>query len=215
MEWIVIFGAGGHAQVVIDILELMGVYRIAGIYDDSPSLVGKVIAGYPVLGLIDSKLVAQKGIIGVGVNHHRENIAEKVMRYNPDFEFVNAIHPSAVIGKNVILGEGTAVMAGSVINPNAVIGPHSIINTMASVDHDCVLEPFASIAPGAHLGGNVHVGARTFVGMSATVIHNVHIGHDTVIGAGATVVKDIPNHVVAYGSPAKPIRGRVMNERYL
>jgi acetyltransferase-like isoleucine patch superfamily enzyme len=90
-----------------------------------------------------------------------------------------------------------------------------IINTMASVDHDCVLEPFASIAPGAHLGGNVHVGARTFIGMSATIIHSVHIGHDTVIGAGATVVKDIPNHVVAYGSPAKPIRGRVMNERYL
>ena len=215
MEWIVIFGASGHAQVLIDILELMGVYRIVGIYDDSPSMIGKFIAGYPVLGLIDSRFVANKGIIGVGVNHNRESIVAKIIQRNPDFEFVNAIHPSAVIGKNVILGEGTAVMAGSVINPNAVIGPHSIINTMASVDHDCVIEPFASVAPGAHLGGNVHVGTRTFVGMSATVIHNVHIGHDTVIGAGATVVKDIPNHVVAYGSPAKPIRGRVMTERYL
>ncbi|WP_214763568.1 acetyltransferase [Exiguobacterium sp. s141] len=215
MEWIVIFGAGGHAQVLIDILELMGVYRIAGIYDDSPSLLGKFIAGYPVLGFVDSKTVVQRGIIGVGDNVHRDRIAEKIKYHNPDFKFINAIHPSAVIGKNVTLGEGTAVMAGSVINPNAVIGPHSIINTMASVDHDCVLESFASVAPGAHLGGNVHVGARTFIGMSATVIHNVHIGHDTVIGAGATVVKDIPNHVVAYGSPAKPIRGRVMNERYL
>ncbi|WP_029594841.1 acetyltransferase [Exiguobacterium chiriqhucha] len=215
MEWIVIFGAGGHAQVIIDILELMGLYRIAGIYDDNPALIGKFVAGYPVLGLVHSNVVAKKGIIGIGDNVQRESLERAIRGRTPDFEFVNAIHPSAVIGKNVILSEGTAVMAGSVINPNAVIGPHSIINTMASVDHDCILEPFASIAPGAHLGGNVRVGARTFVGMSATVIHNVHIGHDTVIGAGATVVKDIPNHVVAYGSPAKPIRGRVMNERYL
>ncbi|TCI22608.1 acetyltransferase [Exiguobacterium sp. SL-9] len=215
MEWIVIFGAGGHAQVLIDILEVMGVYRIAGIYDDSPALLGKFIAGYPVLGFVDSKTVIKKGIIGIGDNVQRERIAEHIKLHHPDFEFINAIHPSAVIGKNVTLGEGTAVMAGSVINPNAVTGPHSIINTMASVDHDCVLEPFASIAPGAHLGGNVHIGARTFIGMSATVIHGIHIGHDTVIGAGATVVKDIPNHVVAYGSPAKPMRGRVMNERYL
>ncbi len=201
--------------MLIDILELMGIYRIAGIYDDSPALFGKFIAGYPILGFADSKMLVKKGIVGIGDNVQREQIAEKVRHYNPDFEFVNAIHPSAIIGKNVKLGEGTAVVAGSVINPNAVIGPHSIINTMASVDHDCVLEPFASIAPGAHLGGNVHVGTRSFIGMSATVIHNVHIGHDTVIGAGATVVRDIPNHVVAYGSPAKPIRGRVMNERYL
>ncbi|RHB49589.1 acetyltransferase [Exiguobacterium sp. AM39-5BH] len=215
MEWIVIFGAGGHAQVIIDIIELMGLYRIAGIYDDNPALIGKFVAGYPVLGFVHSNVVAKKGIIGIGDNMQRELLERNIRARMPDFVFINAIHPSAIISKNVTLGDGTAVMAGSVINPNAVIGPHSIINTMASVDHDCVLEPFASIAPGAHLGGNVHIGTRTFVGMSATIIHGLQIGHDTVIGAGATVVNNIPNHVVAYGSPAKPVRGRVMNERYL
>ena len=215
MEWIVIFGAGGHAQVLIDMLELMGLYRIAGIYDDSPHLVGKMIYGYPILGVIGASSSIRKGIIGIGDNDQRALIAERIQQKMPDFEFISAIHPNAVIGRNVSIGEGVAVMAGSVVNPNTQLEAHSVVNTMASVDHDCLLEPFSSVAPGAHLGGNVRIGERTFVGMGATVIHNIHIGSDTVVGAGATVVSNLPSQVIAYGTPAKVTRQREIQERYL
>ncbi|WP_026825205.1 MULTISPECIES: acetyltransferase [Exiguobacterium] len=215
MEWIVIFGAGGHAQVIIDILELMGLYRIAGIYDDSPELVGKFIYGYPVLGLIGANSIIRKGIIGVGDNDRRASIAIKVGERMPDFEFISAIHPSAIVGRNVSIGPGVAVMAGSVINPNSVLQEHCVVNTMASVDHNCRLEPFSSIAPGAHLGGGVTIGTRSFIGMGATVIHNIHVGPDTVVGAGATVVSNLPSQVIAYGTPAKVTRGREVRETYL
>ena len=43
----------------------------------------------------------------------------------PDFEFVNAIHPSVITGKNVKLGVGIVMMAGCIINPNCEIGDFS------------------------------------------------------------------------------------------
>ncbi|WP_214793311.1 MULTISPECIES: acetyltransferase [unclassified Exiguobacterium] len=215
MEWIVIFGAGGHAQVLIDILELTGLYRIAGIYDDSPNLIGKFILGYPILGKISSNVAIRKGIIGIGDNDQRALIEHRIREQMPDFEFISAIHPSAIIGKNVTIGPGVAVMAGSVVNPNTRLEAHSVVNTMSSVDHDCHLAPFSSVAPGAHLGGNVRLGERTFVGMGATVIHNIHIGSDTVVGAGATVVSNLPSQAIAYGTPAKVTRRREVREKYL
>ncbi|MCA0981169.1 acetyltransferase [Exiguobacterium aestuarii] len=215
MEWVVVFGAGGHAQVLIDILELMGIYKIAGIYDDHPELVGKFIYGYPILGRIGASTVIRQGIIGIGDNDQRASIAKRINEKMPNFEFISAVHPSAIIGKNVTIGPGVAVMAGSVVNPNTRLEAHSVVNTMSSVDHDCHLAPFSSVAPGAHLGGNVRLGERSFIGMGATVIHNIHIGSDTVVGAGATVVSNLPSQVIAFGTPAKVTRKRDIQERYL
>lgn len=215
MEWIVIFGAGGHAQVIIDMIELIGEYRIAGLYDDNPNLLGKFVLGYPILGKINSNIIIKKGIIGVGDNDQRAMIAEYIQQHAPDFEFISAIHPHSIIGKNVNISPGAAVMAGSVVNVNTSLGAHSIVNTMSSVDHDCVLEPFASVSPGAHLGGNVRIGERSFVGMGSIIIHNIQVGHDTVIGAGATVVNNLPENVIAYGTPAKVHRSRNSHQRYL
>ena len=47
---LVVFGAGGHAKVVIDIIEQQGDYDIAGLLDDDPRLQGKRVFGYAVLG---------------------------------------------------------------------------------------------------------------------------------------------------------------------
>jgi sugar O-acyltransferase (sialic acid O-acetyltransferase NeuD family) len=168
-----------------------------------------------VLGPTDSKLACQNGIIGIGDNSLREALYKQIILRNPRFNFINAIHPSSIIGKDVLLGDGIAIMAGSVVNSNATIGSHSVINTMVSVDHDSTIESFVSLAPGSHLGGNVLIGFRTFVGMGTTIIHNIHIGHDVVIGAGSTVISDISNQVIAYGSPAKTIRRRSIDEKYL
>lgn len=215
MEWVVILGAGGHAQVIIDIIESRGDYRIAGLYDDNPNLTGKLILGYRVLGRIGSNVIVKKGIIGLGDNKQRAMVADFILQHIPDFEFISAIHPSAIIGKHVTIAPGVAVMAGSVVNANVTLGAHSVVNTMSSIDHDCVLEPFSSVSPGAHLGGNVRVGERSFIGMGSIVIHNINIGHDTVVGAGATVISHLPENVIAFGTPAKIQRLRSNDQRYL
>ncbi|MEH7276373.1 hypothetical protein [Neobacillus vireti] len=90
-----------------------------------------------------------------------------------------------------------------------------MINTQSSVDHDCVLGDFVTIAPGATLAGGVQIGDHSVVSLGANVIHNRRIGQHTVIGAGSTVLKDIESNVVAYGTPAVPIRTLIPGEKYL
>jgi acetyltransferase-like isoleucine patch superfamily enzyme len=42
--------------------------------------------------------------------------------------------------------------------------------------------------------------------MGVNILDGIKIGKNTIIGAGSVVTKDIPDNVVAYGSPCKIIR---------
>ena len=93
--------------------------------------------------------------------------------------------------------------AGAVIQPDTRIGRHAIINTGATVDHDCTVGSFVHIAPGVHLCGAVQVGEGTLIGVGASAIPGVSIGAWSVVGGGACCVRDIPDHSMAKGVPAR------------
>jgi sugar O-acyltransferase (sialic acid O-acetyltransferase NeuD family) len=212
MENILIFGAGGHGKVIVDIVEKQGVYQILGILDPNKKP-GELFCGYPVLGGDETvgrhASKASRGIIAVGENSIRARVTKHVSEIHPAFAFVSAVHPSAVLGKDVAIGPGSVVMAGVVINSGSRIGSHCVLNTRCSLDHDGLLGDFAQIAPGATLGGNVRVGEHAFVGLGASVIHEKKIGEHAVVGAGAVVIRDVPSYSVAVGVPARVIKRAV------
>ncbi|NVD99506.1 acetyltransferase [Massilia sp. BJB1822] len=220
MENIFLIGSSGHAKVLIDIVEREGRYRIAGLLD-SFKTPGDSTLGYTVLGGVDdlpglAQQYAVDGLlIAIGDNYVRVQMAERLEQLCPQLPLVTAIHPAAVIGRNVSLGSGSVVMAGAVLNPCCRVGRLCIMNTRASLDHDSVLGDGASLAPGAVTGGGALIGAETAVGAGAVVLHRVEIGAHSVIGAGAVVTRNIPAGVVAYGCPAKVVRQRERGERYL
>ena len=77
------------------------------------------------------------------------------------------------------------------------------MNTGAAIDHECVLEDYVHVSPHATLCGNVHVGEGTWIGAGSVINPGVRIGKWTIIGSGSVVCKDIPDGVVAYGSPCR------------
>jgi len=218
MRNVVVVGASGHAEVVIDILERQGIYRIAGLIDRS---VKGHLMGYEILGTesdlpgIVRQLEITGGIVAIGDNWTRHRVVNALNALLPDFTFVTAVHPSAQIGRNATIGRGSAVMAGAVINPNARVGAFCVVNTNASLDHGSVMGEFSGLLPNAATGGNVLIGAFAAVCQGANIIHGVEIGEHTVIGAGATVFENMPPRVVAYGTPALVIRAREPGEPYL
>lgn len=210
MKNILVFGAGGHAKVIIDIIEKQGIYHISGIIDDNKSVQGNIVCGYQVIGSLEELPNIKKdiygGIIAIGNNYQRAKVSSLITDILPAFKFITAIHPFTAIARCVTIGEGTVVMAGAVINTDSFVGKHCIINTRASLDHDNIIGDFATIAPNAVTGGNVKVGSFSTIALGANVIHGRTIGEHTIVGAGSTVVKDIPSYVVAYGTPARVIR---------
>lgn len=53
--------------------------------------------------------------------------------------------------------------------------------------------------------GEITIGNNVFIGSNSVLLYGVHIGNNVVIGAGSIVTKDIPDGVVAVGTPCKPI----------
>ena len=51
----------------------------------------------------------------------------------------------------------------------------------------------------------IQVGSDVFIGVNSIIMPGVHIGSNVVIGAGSVVTKDIPDHSVAIGVPAKVV----------
>ena len=220
MSRVVVVGASGHAKVVVDTLEQAGEYEVVG-YVDADKPAGTSWYGLPVLGS-DADLAAvcrahriEGGIVGVGDNAARGRIAERIAGDLPGFRFVDAVHPSARLARGVELGAGVLVVAGAIVGPDCAVGDHAVIYTGASLDHDSALGRCASLAPRAVTGGGVHIGDVTAVSIGAIVLHGRTIGAHTVVGAASLVVDDLPDHVVAYGAPARVIRPRAEGEPYL
>jgi len=207
---VLVLGAGGHAQVMADIL--LRAYDAgtngepAGFLDDAPSLVGTAIMGLPVLGTIAQldEFDHDAVIVAIGDNRTRARIFETLQTRGE--QFVNAIHPATVLAPNVRLGQGVMICAGVVVNTGTVIGDNVILNTGCTVDHHNRIGSHAHIAPGVHLGGDVTIGEGTLIGIGATVIPQCTVGEWSVIGAGSVVTRDIPAYATAAGAPARVIR---------
>jgi sugar O-acyltransferase (sialic acid O-acetyltransferase NeuD family) len=206
LQPVIVYGAGGHAKVVIDILEVSGQYHVLGLVDDDPVKAGMILCGYRVLGDMRT-LLEWKGepislILAIGDNSVRSLLAERLTK----LPFVTAIHPTATLARSVTVGAGTVVMAHAIMNPGSSVGGHAIINTGAIVDHDCFIGNFAHLSPGVKLGGHVTIGPKVHVGIGATITNNVAVGAGSIIGAGAAVVENVPPGVVVVGVPARVVR---------
>lgn len=193
---VIILGAGGHAKVLINALQLCKV-EIIGILDSNHR---KDTNGpYDITILGDDKSIDKydktfiKLVNGIGSLPGRYTRREIFNRFTlHGYEFETVIHPATCISDDTRLGHGVQIMAGAVLQPNILIGDNSIINTSVSIDHDCIIGNDVHIAPGATLSGHVVVGNNVHIGTGASVIQGITIGDNVVIGAGSVIVKDVP-----------------------
>ena len=93
MKSILIFGTGGHAKVIVDIIEKQGRFNIAGFIDDYRDK-NTVIMGYKVIGDESSlqdivfSYEIYGGIIGIGDNSIRAEVRDKIIKVITNFKFV-------------------------------------------------------------------------------------------------------------------------------
>lgn len=197
---VVVYGAGGHSRVVLDVLFNEGKYNVQEIFDDNPKV--NDIFGVSVSKTPESTYFLNKNcIIAIGNNSIRKQIVKSL-----ETNYVMTIHTSAVVSKFSKVGHGTQIMALAVVNPNTEIGHHCILNTGAIIEHDCFLADYVHVSPNATLGGGVKVGEKSQIGIGATVLPNVIIGKNVMVGAGAVVTQNIPDNAVVVGVPGKIIK---------
>lgn len=138
MQDFILYGSGGHARVLRDLIELQG-DRVVAVYDEENE--------YDNSSNLNALLV-----IAIGNNEVRARIAQEVSH-----KFGTLIHPNAYIAKDVKIGEGSVILAHAVLQANSCIGKHVIINANVVVDHDAFVDDFCSTYPGVYISATARV----------------------------------------------------------
>lgn len=193
----IIYGAGGHAKVILDILLSQNI-AVNGIIDDNNAVTE--FCKFKVHHIIPQNLHDEL-IIAIGDNYSRKKIAGKTQA-----NFGIVIHSSAVISSTAHINKGTVIFHGSIIQAYTQIAEHVILNTSCTIDHDCILEKYVHVAPHATVCGNITIGEGTLIGAGAVIIPHIKIGKWCVIGAGSVIINDIPDYAVVAGNPARIIK---------
>jgi sugar O-acyltransferase (sialic acid O-acetyltransferase NeuD family) len=195
---ILIYGAGGHAKAVMEMVQAIGSFQIAGILDDKVSP-GTQVLDIPVLGSRDvlPQLIQQGlrqaangvgGILDINIRVKLFELMEK-----SGLVFPALVHLRATVEPSASVGDGVQVFANAYVGSSANLHSRCMVNTNAVVSHDCEIGSYTHIAPGALLAGHVHVGDRSLVGMGVTTAIGIKIGNGVRIGNGAIVYADVPD----------------------
>lgn len=118
----------------------------------------------------------------------------------------NYISPHALLnetlcsihGTNTVIMDYVHISAGSVIDEGATIYSHT------SIAHDVIVKKYAFVSAYCAIS-NSEIGEYTFVGLNTMIGPGVRIGKNCVIGANSYVKHNLPDNVIAAGSPAKII----------
>jgi len=211
----ILWGAGGHAKVLADIITAKSGLLIA-LFDrkevkknlpNVPLYIGN--DGFEKWVATQEDLSKISGLAAIGGAHGQDRLKIHSYFREKGICVPTLVHNTANVSSSVHVGSGTQILALANVAADAYIGESCIVNNHASVDHECVLGNGVHLAPRATLCGCVNVGDNAFIGAGAIILPRVNVGKDVIIGAGAVVNKDVSNGKTVVGNPAREIKYKV------
>ncbi len=145
-------------------------------------------------------------------------LADNVVIHQPDL--VNLY--GCTVKEGTRIGAFVEIQRGAVVGRNCKISSHTFICTGVTIEdgvfvgHGVMfindLYPRAVNADGSLQTEadwkliETRVKARASIGSNATILGGVTIGEGAIVGAGAVVTRDVPDHAVVAGVPARILR---------
>ena len=141
---------------------------------------------------------------------------------------------SSSIGRDTVIWQFSVVLEGAKIGNNCNINCHTFIENDVVIGNNVTVKSGVYLWNGLRLGDNVFVGPcvaftndlfprsknpdfdlkptiieqGASIGANASILAGITIGKYALVGLGSVVTKNVPDHALVYGSPAK-IRGWV------
>ncbi len=203
-----IIGAGGFGREVlclyIDICRQQGKeYKGTVIFAEEDAFwKERTIMDTPVLALSAIRNEPYRFVIAIGNPNVRRHIADTMPTST---RWATLIHPSAIMSDWVTLGTGSIICAGVILTCNISLGRHTHLNLNTTVGHDMTAGDFLTTAPGVAISGNCSFADNVYIGSNAAIREKTTVAGNVTIGMGAIVVKDIFEHGIYAGNPARKI----------
>ena len=102
------------------------------------------------------------------------------------------IEQNVAIGNNVTIKSGIYIWEGVTIEDDVFLGPNVVFtNNVRPRSKQYIVPQKTLIKKGASIGAN------------STILAGVTIGKFAMTGIGSVVTRDVPDHALVYGNPAK------------
>ena len=208
MEEIIVYGSGGMAREVVELIEdinkINPTWNILGYLDDIKGDCGEVVNGYKILG--DGNMLKKQDhpvyvVLAVGNPDAKEKIYKNIKDLNLVFPVL--IHPTARIAHSAIIGEGSIIGIDCIVSVNVNIGKHVFLNMRTVVGHDTVISDFCSCLVNCVIAGDVAIDERALLGSGCIIMEKTHIGRKARVGMGSIVSCDVQDNHVVMSRPAK------------
>jgi len=135
------------------------------------------------------------------------------------------IYCDVIIGDNFQSGHNTLIREKTRIGDRTAIGTATVIDGNTSIGNDVSLQSMVYIPTNTTIGNHVFIGPNAVltndryppsgdlrgpvvksgavIGANATILPGVCIGEGALVAAGSIVTRDVPDHMMAVGTPAR------------
>ena len=140
------------------------------------------------------------------------------------------IDEGATVGSGSRIWHFSHILPGTVIGENCTIGQNVVAGPDVVIGNGCKIQNNVSVYKGVTLEDDVFCGPSMVftnvfnpraairrmdearptlvrkgasLGANSTIVCGVTIGRHAFVGAGAVVTRDVPDHALVYGNPAK------------
>ncbi len=206
MKNIVIIGAGYLAREVCSYVKACTLegqnWRLKGFLDDRTDALSGFNYSSPILSGVETYEPRDGDLFVCALGHpvHKEKYCSMIKAKGG--RFATLVHPSAIVGDNVVMQEGALVGPLAVLTSDITIGKYAYVGPHCDVGHDSIVGRYTQLSGNVCLGGRVVVEDSVFMGLSVTVIPGVKLGTKCHIGAGSVVLKNVKPLSRVFGNPA-------------
>ena len=141
-------------------------------------------------------IVEAYGKPAIRVANPRVAFTKLLTLFSPPLQVEFGVHPSAVVGKNLVLADNVAVMAQVYIGNDVTIGagtivyPHTFIGDQVKIGQNCLIHPNVTIREGSVLGDRVIIQSGVVIGGDGFGYVTVDGEHLKVPQVGNVILED-------------------------
>ncbi len=105
------------------------------------------------------------------------------------------IEGGATLGDRVTVKNNSLIWHGVTIGDDVFVGPNAVFTN--------VVAPRAAYQTYPEDWEKTEIADRVSIGANSTIVSGIRVGFNAMIGAGSVVTRNVPDHALVYGNPAK------------
>jgi len=194
---IAIFGSGGHARTLADVVGGLDDLRLAMFVEPSSYfqdvLHQREALGVPIISEQEFFKSSVRSVV-IGVGQLKESSTRRRIYSECSIAGLSlpVIHArTASVSRSARIGDGAQILHSVFVGPEVTLGRAVVLNNNSQVEHGSTVGDFCHISTGVIINGDVRIGDNVFIGSGSIVREGASIASGTFVPMGSVVKKSL------------------------